>query len=114
MGTTACSEELILHLAAAHLGILRPFRSCSRPVGLPVSVGSPAFNDRISRDFYADAVVMAGGNPLAPEYGLIAEAQQAPAPGKLEDWPRYTAAFWLSTGKPAVVLVLCPHDKTAR
>jgi hypothetical protein len=90
------------------------FRRLGLPVGIPVSVGSPAFNDRISRDFYADAVVMAGGNPLAPEYGLIAEAQQAPAPGKLEDWPRYAAAFWLSTGKPEVVLVLCPDDKVAR
>jgi hypothetical protein len=89
------------------------FRRLGLPVGLPVSVGSPAFNDRISRDFYADAVVMAGGNPLAPEYGLIAEAQQARVPGKLEDWPRYAAAFWLSTGKPAVVLVLCPDDKVA-
>jgi hypothetical protein len=90
------------------------FRRLGLPAGLPVSVGSPAFNDCLSRDFYADAVVMAGGNPLDPEYGLIGEAQQAPVQGKLQDWARYAAAFWLSTGKPAVVLVLCPNDKIAR
>jgi hypothetical protein len=83
------------------------------PGDLPASVGSAEFNDRNSRDFYADAVVVVEGPPGDPVCGVIVEPQLGRDEGKLEDWPRYAAAFWLQTRKPAWVLVICRSQGVA-
>jgi hypothetical protein len=86
---------------------------CEVPGDLPASVGSPEFNDRTSADFYADAVVVVEGAPRDPVCGVIVEPQLAKDEGKLDDWPRYAAAFWLQTRKPAWVLVICRSQRVA-
>jgi hypothetical protein len=93
--------------------IVRERAYADLPAHLTATVGSPQFNDRKSRDFYADTVVVVGGPPNDPAYGVIVEPQQSQDSGKLHDWPRYAAAFWLETGKPAWVLVFCPNHKVA-
>lgn len=93
--------------------IVREYANVDLPADLPATVGSPHFNDRKSRDFYADTVVVVGGRPADPAYGVIVEPQQRQDQGKLDDWPRYAAGFWLETGRPAWVLVLCGSQKVA-
>jgi hypothetical protein len=94
--------------------LLREFGGCKEvPVDLPASVGSPEFNDRNSVNFYADAVVVLEGTPGDPACGVIVEPQLGKDPGKLVDWPRYAAAFWLQTRKPAWVLVICCNQRVA-
>jgi hypothetical protein len=83
------------------------------PVDLPATAVSAEFNDRTSTDFYADAVVVVEGPPGDPACGVIVEAQTSWDAGKLEDWPRYAAAFWLQTRKPAWVLVICRSQAVA-
>jgi hypothetical protein len=83
------------------------------PGDLPASIGSPEFNDRTSVNFYADAVVVVEGPPRDPVCGVIVEPQMNKDKGKLEDWPRYAAAFWLQTRKPAWVLVVCRSQAVA-
>jgi hypothetical protein len=83
------------------------------PADLPATAVSPEFNDRTSANFYADAVVVVEGPPGDPVCGVIVEAQMARDPGKLEDWPRYAAAFWLQNRKPAWVLVICRSQPVA-
>jgi hypothetical protein len=86
---------------------------CEVPEDLPASVSSPEFNDRNSANFYADAVVVVEGPPGDPVCGVIVEPQLARDDGKLEDWPRYAAAFWLQTRKPAWILVICRNQGVA-
>jgi hypothetical protein len=83
------------------------------PLGLAVTVGSPHLNDRISVDFFADALVLAVGPTHDPAYGLFVEAQQAIEEYKLEQWARYLAAFWLQTRRPARLLVFCRDQRVA-
>jgi len=93
--------------------IMRSFPRGKDLPDMPATVGSPVFNDRKSADFYADAVIVVGGAPQDPAYSIIVEPQQAPDPGKLEDWPRYATALWVDTGKPVFVLVFCKDQKVA-
>jgi hypothetical protein len=83
------------------------------PGDLPAAVSSAEFNDRASADFYADAVVVVEGPPGDPVCGVIVEPQLGRDEGKLEDWPRYAAAFWLRARKPAWVLVICRAQAVA-
>ncbi|HLK01077.1 MAG TPA: hypothetical protein VKU39_14365, partial [Streptosporangiaceae bacterium] len=58
----------------------------------PVSCDSPVFNDRLSFDFTADAVVIAG-LAKAPDYGLVVEFQQKTDEKKRAQLARYAAGL---------------------
>jgi hypothetical protein len=77
-----------------------------------IEVASEAFNDRNSRDFYADTIITVGP-PVSPELAIVVEVQLDPEPAKHVAWPRYAAALWLRADCPVVVLVVCPTAKVA-
>jgi hypothetical protein len=95
------------------LTILRRCGVADLPCGLSASVGSRAFNDRVSKDFYADAVLVVGGRPHDPVCGLIVEAQAGMEGAKPGSWPRYAAAHWLQTGKPTYVMAVFRDQQVA-
>ncbi|NUW45307.1 hypothetical protein [Nonomuraea rhodomycinica] len=77
-----------------------------------VEVTSGEFNDRHSRDFYADTVITLGP-PKSPELGIVVEVQLNVTEEKRLAWARYAAALWLRLDCPVVVLVVCATDKVA-
>lgn len=44
---------------------------------------------------------------------VIIEVQRAVKPEKRRTWPSYVADVWRRTGKPVILLVICPDDKVA-
>ena len=69
------------------------------PLGVPMRVESPNFNDRPSTDFQADAVIV--------------EAQKRTLHDKPSQWARYAAQLWTFLRCPVDLLVICPDAKAA-
>lgn len=84
----------------------------SLPVGTPVHVEQPSFNDRPSTDFAADAVIVVGPKQ-DPVRGIIVEAQKRTYADKPPQWARYAAQLWTFLKCPIDVLVICPDAKSA-
>jgi hypothetical protein len=82
------------------------------PLGVPMRVESPNFNDRPSTDFQADAVIVAGP-PRDPVRAVIVEAQKRTLHDKPPQWARYAAQLWTFLRCPVDVLVICPDAKAA-
>ena len=82
------------------------------PLGVPVRVESPNFNDRPSTDFQADAVIVAGP-ARDPVRAVIVEAQKRTLHDKPPQWARYAAQLWTFLRCPVDVLVICPDAKAA-
>jgi hypothetical protein len=82
------------------------------PAGIPAHPESPAFNDRPSTDFYADAVIVVGPKQ-DPIRGIIVEAQKRTYSDKPPQWARYAAQLWTFLKCPVDVLVICPDAKSA-
>lgn len=82
------------------------------PAGTPAHPESPAFNDRPSDDFYADAVIVVGPKQ-DPVRGIIVEAQKRTYSDKPPQWARYAAQLWTFLKCPVDVLVICPDAKSA-
>jgi hypothetical protein len=82
------------------------------PLGVPMRVESPNFNDRPSTDFQADAVIVAGP-ALDPVRAVIVEAQKRTLHDKPPQWARYAAQLWTFLRCPVDVLVICPDAKAA-
>ncbi|MET9338270.1 hypothetical protein [Nonomuraea sp. NPDC003804] len=80
--------------------------------GAMAHVAPADFNDRLSVDFQADSVIIAGPQH-DPEHGIVIEIQQAINEDKRETWPRYAAALWLRLRRPVTVLAVCPDPKVA-
>ncbi|HET9082498.1 MAG TPA: hypothetical protein VFO01_18530 [Trebonia sp.] len=82
------------------------------PAGTPAHVEKPAFSDRPSTDFAADAVIVAGPKH-DPVRGIIVEAQKRTFKDKPPQWARYAAQLWTVLRCPVDVLVICPDAKSA-
>jgi hypothetical protein len=84
----------------------------SIPAGTPAHPEKPAFNDRPSSDFYADAVIVVGPKQ-DPIRAIIVEAQKRTFRDKPPQWARYAAQLWTLLRCPVDVLVICPDAKSA-
>src|ERR1700750_437804 len=82
------------------------------PTGTDAHFEAPAFNDRPSTDFYADAVIVAGPKH-DPVRAVIVEAQKRTFTDKPPQWARYAAQLWTLLRCPVDVLVICPDAKSA-
>ncbi|MFB9832442.1 hypothetical protein [Actinoallomurus acaciae] len=82
------------------------------PVDRPVRVESNDFNDRPSKDFQPDTVIVVG-SPREPVHGIIVEVQQEKSEAKRRQLPRYAAASWLMLRCPVTVLCVCPDPDAA-
>jgi hypothetical protein len=82
------------------------------PEGVPVRIQAPNFNDRLSTDFHADAVIVAG-TARDPVRAVIVEAQKRTLSDKPPQWARYAAQLWTFLRCPVDVLVICPDAKSA-
>src|SRR5437868_1328134 len=92
--------------------ILRDIFEVDLPAGAGAAVVPGDFNDRPSRDFQADTVIIVGSRH-EPLHGIIVEIQLKPDDHKRLSFPRYAAALWLRLSCPISVLVLCPDTKVA-
>src|SRR4051812_21488877 len=92
--------------------VLRDLKGVEVPAAVPVRLESNDFNDRPSKDFQPDTVIIVGA-PQAPVHGIIVEVQQHKAESKRRQLPRYAAAMWLLLRRPVTVLCVCPVAEAA-
>ncbi|MGI5233229.1 hypothetical protein [Actinoallomurus sp. CA-142502] len=92
--------------------ILHDVMGVDVPVDRPVRVESNDFNDRPSKDFQPDTVIVVG-SPREPVHGIIVEVQQEKTEAKRRQLPRYAAALWLMLRCPVTVLCVCPDADAA-
>ena len=92
--------------------VLRELVGVDVPLAGPVRLESNDFNDRPSKDFQPDTVIVIGP-PRAPLHGIVVEVQQDKAESKCKQLPRYAAALWLLLRCPVTVLCVCPESDVA-
>ncbi|RBQ21398.1 hypothetical protein DP939_01395 [Spongiactinospora rosea] len=93
--------------------LLRDQLGVKLPDEYPVQLVSSDFNDRPSRDFYADTVITLGHRDEQPQHGIIIEIQLQPDQDKRDSLARYAAALWLQYDCPITVAVVCPTGSVA-
>jgi hypothetical protein len=92
--------------------IVRDLMGEPLPPGLTARLAPPGFNDRPSKDFACDTVVVAGPHH-DPVRGIIVEAQQEQSNAKRHKMAKYAAELWVLLGCPVDVVVICPDKASA-
>jgi hypothetical protein len=92
--------------------ILHDVMGVDVPVDRPVRVEGNDFNDRPSKDFRPDTVIVVG-SAREPGHGIIVEVQREKSRAKRRQLPRYAAALWLMLQCPVTVLCVCPDPDVA-
>ena len=92
--------------------IIRDLMGEPLPPGLTARLAPSGFNDRPSKDFACDTVVIAGPHH-DPVRGIIIEAQQEQSNAKRHKMAKYAAQLWVLLGCPVDVVVICPDKSSA-
>ncbi|MFI6480218.1 hypothetical protein ACIBH1_19940 [Nonomuraea sp. NPDC050663] len=104
-------RQLFLDRPELAIEVLRDLLAVELPETPLIRVESPTFNTRNSDDIETDGTLVLGP-PHEPSLGIAIEVQRDRNKDPVQ-FARYAASMWLMLRCDAIVLLICPDEKTA-